>query len=130
LPTPASPAGSDDDDALNLGAMALLTGRSPYSQSTYLGNLLHHLPGAFVLAAPFVLLGTSALQICSGCRYLPRPQERSEQRNRAPPRVAVLALSPCVMYDIVTGTGYISNTIYVLLGCGGSSERNTGTSPH
>jgi hypothetical protein len=28
----------------------------------------------------------------------------------------VLALSPGVMYEIVTGTGYVSNTIYVLLG--------------
>src|SRR5712691_1191582 len=60
--THAPGTGSDDDDALNLGAMALLTGRSPYSRTTYLGNVLHHLPGAFVLASPFVLLGTSALQ--------------------------------------------------------------------
>src|SRR5205823_5031347 len=54
--------GSDDDDALNLGAMALLTGRFPYSCTTYLGNALHHFAGAFVLASPFVVLGTSALQ--------------------------------------------------------------------
>ncbi len=32
------------------------------AQTTYLGNVLHHLPGAFVLASPFVLAGTSALQ--------------------------------------------------------------------
>ena len=110
-------AGSDDDDALNLGAMALLTGRSPYSQTTYLGNVLHHLPGAFVLAAPFVLLGTSALQ---NLFWLPlfflalRKEANSE--IALPLAWAVLALSPCVMYEIVTGTGYLSNTIYVLLG--------------
>jgi hypothetical protein len=110
-------AGSDDDDALNLGAMALLTGRSPYSQTTYLGNVLHHLPGAFVLAAPFVLLGTSALQ---NLFWLPLffLAVRKEANGKIALQLAwaVLALSPCVMYDIVTGTGYISNTIYVLLG--------------
>jgi len=42
--------------------MALLAGRSPYARTTYLGNTRHHLPGAFLLASPFVLLGTSALQ--------------------------------------------------------------------
>ena len=60
--THAAGAGSDDDDALNLGAMALLAGRFPYAHTTYLGNVLHHLPGAFILATPFVALGTSALQ--------------------------------------------------------------------
>jgi hypothetical protein len=110
-------AGSDDDDALNLGAMALLTGRSPYSQTTYLGNVLHHLPGAFVLATPFVLLGTSALQ---NLFWLPLffLAVRKDANSRIALQLAwaVLALSPCVMYEIVTGTGYISNTIYVLLG--------------
>ncbi|HMJ84855.1 MAG TPA: hypothetical protein VK504_16855, partial [Vicinamibacterales bacterium] len=38
--THAAGAGSDDDDALNLGAMALLGGRFPYAQTTYLGNVL------------------------------------------------------------------------------------------
>jgi hypothetical protein len=109
--------GSDDDDALNQGAMALLTGRSPYSQTTYLGNVLHHLPGAFVLAAPFALLGTSALQ---NLFWLPlfflAVKKEANSRIALQLAWAVLALSPCVMYDIVTGTGYISNTIYVLLG--------------
>ena len=40
--THAAGAGSDDDDALNLGAMALLAGRFPYAHTTYLGNVLHH----------------------------------------------------------------------------------------
>lgn len=110
-------AGSDDDDALNLGAMALLTGRSPYLQTTYLGNVLHHLPGAFVLATPFVLLGTSALQ---NLFWLPLffLAVRKEANSRIALQLAwaVLAFSPCVIYEIVTGTGYISNTIYVLLG--------------
>jgi hypothetical protein len=110
-------AGSDDDDALNLGAMALLTGRSPYLRVTYLGNVLHHLPGAFVLASPFVLLGTSALQ---NLFWLPAffLAIREEANSRMALQLAWLALvlSPAVMYEVVTGTGYVSNTIYVLLG--------------
>jgi hypothetical protein len=110
-------AGSDDDDALNLGATALLSGGYPYSQTTYLGNVLHHLPGAFALALPFVLLGTSALQ---NLFWLPLffLTVRVEAGGRAALQLAwlVLALSPAVMHEVVTGTGYVSNTIYVLLG--------------
>jgi hypothetical protein len=109
--------GSDDDDALDLGATALLTGRFPYSRTTYLGNVLHHLPGAFALAAPFVLLGSSALQ---NLFWLPLffVAVREETNSRTALQLAwlVLVLSPGVMHEVVTGTGYVSNTIYVLLG--------------
>jgi hypothetical protein len=109
--------GSDDDDALNVGAMALLTGRSPYARTTYLGNVLHHLPGAFVLASPFVLLGTSALQ---NLFWLPVffLAVREEADSDTALRLAwlVLVLSPGVLYEVVTGTGYVSNAIYVQLG--------------
>ena len=110
-------AGSDDDDALNLGAMALLSWRFPYSQTTYLGNVLHHLPGAFGLAAPFLLLGTSALQ---NLFWLPAfflaVKEEADSRTALQSAWLVLVLSPAVMHEVVTGTGYVSNTIYVVLG--------------
>jgi hypothetical protein len=110
-------AGSDDDDALNLGARAMLTGRSPYAQTTYLGNVLHHLPGAFVLAAPFVLLGTSALQIfCWLPLFFLAVRRESNSRTALQLAWLVLMLSPGTMHEIVTGTGYVSNAIYVLLG--------------
>lgn len=109
--------GSDDDDSLNLGVAALLTGHSPYGYTSYLGNALHHLRGAFVMAAPFVLLGTSALQnlFWLSLFFL---AVREEPDTRAALQLAwlVLTLSPVVMYEVVTGTGYASNTIYVLLG--------------
>jgi hypothetical protein len=115
--THAPGTGSDDDDALNLGAMALLTGRFPYSRTTYLGNMLHHFAGAFVLASPFVILGTSALQ---NLFWLPLffLAVREETTGRSALQLAwlILALSPGVMHEVVTGTGYVSNTIYVLLG--------------
>jgi hypothetical protein len=110
--------GSDDDDSLNLGATALLTGHSPYAQTSYLGNVLHHLPGAFVLAAPFVLVGTSAAQ---NLFWLPLfffavREEAGSSRTALQLAWLVLALSPAVVHDVVTGTSYTSNTIYVLLG--------------
>jgi hypothetical protein len=110
-------AGSDDDDALEVATRALVAGHSPYSVRTYLGNVIHHLPGSFVLAAPFVLLGSVALQnlfwltaffVCVA-------------RDRGGPTALslawqVLLLSPIVMYEVVTGTGYLSNAISVTLG--------------
>ena len=55
-------AGSDRADALNVALRALLAGHQPYRQLTYLRNPLTPLPGALLLALPFYLLGTSALQ--------------------------------------------------------------------
>jgi hypothetical protein len=115
--THAAGAGSDDDDALNLGAMALLAGRFPYAHTTYLGNVLHHLPGAFILATPFVALGTSALQ---NLWWLPifflAVREDANSRTALELALVVVALSPEVVYEVVTGTGYLANVISVLLG--------------
>jgi hypothetical protein len=115
--THAPATGSDDDDALNLGAAALFSWRFPYAHTTYLGNVLHQLPGAFVLASPFVLLGTSAWQnlVWLPLFFLTVREEASSQEALQWAWI-VLALSPAVMHEVVTGTGYLSNTIYVLLG--------------
>jgi hypothetical protein len=116
--THAPGRGSDDDDTLNLGATALLRGQFPYVRTTYLGNVLHHLPGAFLIAAPFVLLGTSALQnlFWLPLFFLAVKHEARDSRVALQLAWLVLAFSPAVMHEIVTGTGYTSNTIYVLLG--------------
>src|SRR5260370_38096939 len=54
--------GSGGDDGLNLGVNELLNGRHPYSVRTYLDNPISPLPGAILLAIPFVLVGSSAYQ--------------------------------------------------------------------
>lgn len=55
--------GSDADDALNVAARALMGGRYLYGETTYLGNPIAPLPGAVLLALPFVVLfGSSAYQ--------------------------------------------------------------------
>lgn len=69
-----------------------------------------------MLASPFVRLGTNALQ------NLFRPlfflTVRAETNGRTALQLAwlVLVLGPVVLEEIVTGRGYGSNTIYVLLG--------------
>ncbi len=109
--------GSDDDDSINVAARALMSGHFPYSVRTYLGNADHHLTGALLLAAPFVLLGTSALQ---NLLWLPLfflvIARESDEANALRLAWFVLLLSPSVMYEVVTGTGYISNAISVALG--------------
>lgn len=40
----------------------LVRGHYPYHAVTYLGNEITHLPGSLLLALPFVLVWTSALQ--------------------------------------------------------------------
>jgi hypothetical protein len=111
-------AGSDDDDAHNAGAMALLAGQSPYSRTTYLGNDLHQLPGSFVLAAPFTLAGTSALQnlVCLPLFFL--MLARSTRESRTPLVMAVLGvlMSAAVLHQVATGSSYTWNAIWVLAG--------------
>lgn len=111
-------AGSDDDDALDIGAAALLQGRSPYEERTYLGNVLHHLPGSFVLAAPFVLLSSSAWQ---NLLWLPLFFAAATVQARDPRRGLsllwlMLGLSPVVWQQVVTGSGHLANSLSVLLG--------------
>jgi hypothetical protein len=64
-----------------------------------------------------VLLGTSALQnlFWLPMFFLAVARDR-DIRTALDLAWLVLLLSPSVMYEVVTGTGYVSNTIYVLLG--------------
>jgi len=54
--------GSDSDDALNLGASALLNQQYPYGIHTESGAPVTYLPGSLLLAIPFVILGNAAYQ--------------------------------------------------------------------
>jgi hypothetical protein len=108
--------GSDADDGLNLAVNELLNGRYPYYARTYLDNPLSPLPGAILLATPFVLLGSSAYQnlfwLGVFCFVLFRTMQ--SWRGTLILFGAVLIFSPVVMNDVVTGGDYAANTIYVL----------------
>lgn len=109
--------GSDSDDALDNATTELLHGRYPYYPKTYLGGLPAQLPGALLLAIPFVLLGNSAYQnlfwllafIIAMKLYL------RDGRLALLLLWAVFALSPTVLYDVLVGSDRIANSLYVLL---------------
>src|SRR5258707_2100131 len=108
--------GSDADDGLNLAVNELLNGRYPYSARTYLDNPISPLPGAILLAIPFVLLGSSAYQnlfwLGLFCFVLFRLTQ--SWRETLILFWTILIFSPVVMNDIVTGGDYPTNTIYVI----------------
>jgi hypothetical protein len=109
--------GSDGEDALNIAARELLQGRYPYYPVTYLGNPIAPLPGAVLLATPFVLLGNSAhqnifwLAAFFAIAYL----HFKDARLALLLIWACLILSPVVLNNIATGGDHISNAIYVLI---------------
>src|SRR5262249_36566624 len=86
--------------------------------TTYLGNQLHQLPGAFLMAAPFVLLGTSALQnlFWLAAFFWAMRVEANSKRLALALWLLVLVGRPTVLHQVVTGTGHLSNAIYVTLG--------------
>jgi hypothetical protein len=110
--------GSDDDDAMNIGVFELLHGRFPYYARTYLSNLIHHLPGALLLAAPFVLLGTSSLHNLFWLVLFFIILHRELGSYFAALRWfwLMLIFSPIVVLQVISGTGHVANAIYVMLG--------------
>jgi hypothetical protein len=109
--------GSDNDDALDMATRELLHGRYPYYPRTYLGNLPAQLPGALLLAAPFVLLGCGALQNLFWLAALTLAMKLHFGDGRLALLLlwAIFALSPLVPYEILVGSDRIANSVYVLL---------------
>lgn len=108
--------GSDRDEDADIGARRLMNLEYPYYAQTYLGNSLTHMPGSLLLAAPFVLMGTSALQ---NLFWLPA-FFIGVRIFFGDVRVALLALgvllaTPTVLRELLTGGDLIANNIYVLL---------------
>ena len=110
--------GSDTDEAYDFAVREMLAGNYPYYVETYLWNAVHHLPGALILAAPFVLLGTSALQNLAWLPlfYLVARRELKSSGEALVLWVAVLVLCPAVIHGIVTGTDGGNNGLAVLVG--------------
>lgn len=108
-------AGSDRDDAANLAANRLLDGEYPYDQKTYLGNPVSQLPGALVLAAPFVALGTSAWQnfLWLPVLFVALARHLGSSRLALFVSWTALAVSPGVLRELLTGGDLIANGIYV-----------------
>lgn len=109
--------GSDGDDALNLAVSNLLRGQYPYYGKTYLDNPISPLPGAVFLAAPFVMLGSSAYQnLFWLVLFFVFMRTYLKSARRALVLLgALLVFSPIILYLLVTGNDYLANSIYVLV---------------
>lgn len=108
---------SDNDDAIDVALDELFAGRYPYYARTFLDNPLSPLPGALLLAMPFYLLGDSALQnVFWTVMFFWFVQRRMRSLRAAVMLAAiVLFLSPNATYQIVQGTNYGANAIYVYI---------------
>ena len=109
--------GSDRDEDANLATNLLIRLHYPYDVTTYLGNHITHLPGSLVLAIPFVLIGNSAYQ---NMFWLPALFAGLRVRTGSSSLALfwcwlLLAASPAVLREYVTGGDLIANGIYVLL---------------
>ena len=109
--------GSDQDDALNIAATELIHGRYPYYPKTYLDNPIAPLPGAVILAVPFVLLGNSAYQniFWLAVFFLAVKSYLNSSSLSLALLWTILIFSPSVLQNVVTGVDHPANTIYVLL---------------
>lgn len=103
--------GSDRDDNLNIATSAMLRGENPYENRGY------YMPGTFLLAAPFVMLGNSAWQnlFWIAVFYLASRQFLGDGRLALLLLWALLGLSPAFLQELVTGGDLITNTISVIV---------------
>lgn len=110
--------GSDDDEAHEVGAWALLKGENPYTQQTYLGNSVSPMPGALLLAAPFVVAGMVAVQnlFWLVMFFLAARKESGDSRRALALSWIAIGLCLPVLHNVVTGTSHVANAIYVALG--------------
>lgn len=109
--------GSDADDALVVAVGELLRGHYPYTQSTYLGNPISPMPGAVILAIPFVLIGAIHLQnlFWLAVFFLVFRHFEKSSVSALGLIFAMPAFSPTLLQNIVTGADYASNTIYIVV---------------
>jgi hypothetical protein len=82
-----------------------------------LGNPISPLPGAVLLALPFVVLGNSAYQNLFWLLvfFIAVKSYLKDSRSALTLLWTIFALSPIVLYAVLIGSDYISNSLYVLL---------------
>jgi len=108
--------GSDRDDAATIGTRQLFHGEYPYAWPTYLGNMISQLPGAFILDAPFVAMGSSAYQnvFWIAVLFLLLRWWARDGRAALAAMWLVLALSPALLREYLNGGDVIANTVAML----------------
>jgi hypothetical protein len=107
--------GSDRDEALDLAVRALAAGEHPYRLRTYLGNPITPMPGALLLAAPFVALGGAALQVLFWVPALAVALGRALRDRGAGILLAAAAVALCpeALRDLLGGGDLFVSAAYV-----------------
>jgi hypothetical protein len=107
--------GTDRDEALNIAVWELLSGRYPYYPRTYLNAPISPLPGAVLLALPFVLLGNSAYQNLFWIVVFYLLIARYFRDHRVALLICgmIVSLSPLFWQEFVTGGDLLANSLFV-----------------
>ncbi len=110
--------GTDVDDAMIIAVTELLKGNYPYYLKTYLGLPISPMPGSIFLAVPWVAANALPYQniFWLAVLYLLARHILKSGVWALGLFWAFLVLSPTVHQSLVTGSDYISNSVYVLVG--------------
>ena len=108
---------SDRDEGLNLAVTRMADGLSPYYPQNPEAGPLSVLPGAAVLAAPFVALGDSSYQniFWLGAFLFAARHVFKDQALALVLAFAPLAISPAALFEFISGGDLIANGIYMAL---------------
>lgn len=116
---------SDREEAIDVAVLQLVEGQNPYACRAVsgihegcpqAGNPISPLPGAFILALPFVLLlGGSAIQnfFWLGAFYFASRRWFDSSEQAALNLLTILILVPTVLAEILTGGDLLANTLAV-----------------
>ena len=106
---------SDRDEGLALAVTRLAEGRTPYYPQNPVAGPLSVLPGAVILASPFVALGNAGYQnvfwlaaFMAASAYFLRDKALALLFALVP-----LGISPSALYEFVSGGDLIANGIYL-----------------
>ncbi len=110
--------GSDIDDAMVVGASALLRGEYPYYHLTYLGGMLSPMPGTILLSVPFVFFGQIQYQNIFWLAILFVASRKILGDSVLSLGIigTVVLISPTFYQVLVTGSDHIANSIYIIVG--------------
>ena len=110
-------SGSDRDEHLTLGVTELLRGHYPYYPVGPLGGFISQMPGALILAIPFVLLGNGGYQNLFWLVLFAATLSVFWRDFRSAVLLVALILScaPAVLREYLAGGDVLANGLYVLL---------------
>jgi hypothetical protein len=108
--------GTDRDDALEQATVALLEGRFPYRERTYLGNRITPMPGGLLLSAPFALAGGAVYGNLFWIGAFTLLIARLASWWSALVLLTVTAFSPVALHGLLHGSDFVANSAAVLIG--------------